>query len=327
VPNKYEIITREQLKKLPKPEWLIKKIIEAAEMSMIYGLPGSGKTFIALDMCLCIATGLPWMGQETQACSVLYTFGEGASGIEGRVAAWEEENDKPVGNKVHFLAITPKLNDKHEANELCSSIDMLDEKPSLIVIDTLSRAIAGSEENSAKEMSVVVEVCGVLQKRYGAAILLGHHSTKSGGTARGSSAIEGAANAMIYVNKNKNNTGVISCEKQKNQGQFEDIKFKLVTVGSEDEASCTVHRVKINSHHETSLDNSVYLKPNQGRVMAFMQKNPDVIFPAGEIENGAKVSDGSFYRTLKELGKAGLISKVDRGFYRLTDEGVTITIK
>lgn len=323
--NKFELLTREQLKNLPKPEWLIKKTIESSEVAMIYGAPGSGKTFVALDMCLCIATGRPWMGNETQKRNVLYAFGEGAPGIEDRVMAWEKANNISVSGNVYFLTTTPKLIDKGEIDELCKAIDMLDKGPSLIVIDTLSRAIAGSEENSAKEMSVVIEACGLLQKKYKAAILLVHHSSKESDNSRGSSTIEGAANTMIYVKKNKQKPSIISCKKQKNSGEFADIEFKLIQVGQEDDCSCVVQLIEKDNQYGP-LTNKYCTSSNQKKLMKYFQANPDVIVQTSQVKKEAGIPEGSTHRTLNELIDLGLIIKAQEGFYRLTDEGLTITI-
>ena len=49
--------------------------------TMMYGAPGTGKSFLAIDMALSVANGLPWHGYETKQGAVLYIAGEG-------VAAW-----------------------------------------------------------------------------------------------------------------------------------------------------------------------------------------------------------------------------------------------
>lgn len=323
--SKFEILTREQLKNLPKPKWLIKEIIESGEISMIYGAPGSGKTFVALDMCLCIATGRPWLGRETQKYNVLYAFGEGASGIDNRVDGWEKANSISVNDNILFLTTTPKLVDEGEIDELCQAIDKLDGIPLLIVIDTLSRAIAGVEENSAKEMSTVVEACGQLQKKYKAAILLVHHSSKESDNSRGSSTIEGAVNTMMFVKKNKQKPSVISCKKQKNAGEFDDIEFNLVSVEGDDEL-CVVKLVEKGNKNEAS-PNMTLLTPNQKKLMKFFQDNSDVMYPTNQIKEETGIADGSLHRTLNELLDGCLVSKEQKGLYKLTDEGVSITIK
>ena len=47
-----------------------------------------GKTFVALDMALSIAKGLPFHGLPTKQGAVAYIAGEGARGLLGRIEAW-----------------------------------------------------------------------------------------------------------------------------------------------------------------------------------------------------------------------------------------------
>ena len=61
----------------------------------------------------------------------------------------------------------------------------------MLVIDTLARAMAGSDENSASDVSLVVAKCEAITMAAGAAILLVHHSGKDTSKgARGSTALK-----------------------------------------------------------------------------------------------------------------------------------------
>ena len=51
---------------------------------------GIGKSFLALDLALFIASGKCWHGRDVEMCDVVYVLGEGASGIRQRVAAWRQ---------------------------------------------------------------------------------------------------------------------------------------------------------------------------------------------------------------------------------------------
>ena len=47
--NKFKFLTVAEIKKLPNPRWLIKNILVEGGMFNLFGAPGVGKTFLALD--------------------------------------------------------------------------------------------------------------------------------------------------------------------------------------------------------------------------------------------------------------------------------------
>ena len=62
--------------------------IEADTMVILFGEPGVGKLFIALDIACCIATGGAWQWLPVKQGSVFYIAGEGHAGISQRLKAW-----------------------------------------------------------------------------------------------------------------------------------------------------------------------------------------------------------------------------------------------
>ena len=55
---------------MPPIEWAIGEgddgIITENGLTVLYGAPGAGKSFIALDMALSIANGVEWQGMPTK---------------------------------------------------------------------------------------------------------------------------------------------------------------------------------------------------------------------------------------------------------------------
>ena len=72
----------------------------------------------------------------------------------------------------------------------------------LIVIDTISRALCGGDENSSKDMGAIVYATSVLQERTGAHIQWLHHVPLDGGERmRGHGALLGALDTTVHVAK------------------------------------------------------------------------------------------------------------------------------
>jgi hypothetical protein len=84
--------SRQQARYLPKPEWIIKDLVQDGSNIAIYAPSGFLKSFVAIDIALSLATGEPVFGtlpvQKTG--SVFYSAGEGQRNVEDkRMTAWE----------------------------------------------------------------------------------------------------------------------------------------------------------------------------------------------------------------------------------------------
>ena len=61
-----ELFTPTQLRAMADPEWLIERLFPTGGLVELYGAPGSGKSWIALDWAFHIALGMPWQGLRTK---------------------------------------------------------------------------------------------------------------------------------------------------------------------------------------------------------------------------------------------------------------------
>jgi Bifunctional DNA primase/polymerase, N-terminal/AAA domain len=60
------LLTRSALRDLPKPEPLIDNVLDQGTVALLYGMWGSGKSFIGQDWGLSVATRRPWQGRHTE---------------------------------------------------------------------------------------------------------------------------------------------------------------------------------------------------------------------------------------------------------------------
>ena len=73
--------------KVEGPGYLVKGLLNRASYSEIYGPPGAGKTFVALDLAYHVAAGSPWMGRRVHSGTALYLAFEGTGGLVKRAQA------------------------------------------------------------------------------------------------------------------------------------------------------------------------------------------------------------------------------------------------
>lgn len=185
---------------VPKVTWDVDGLIEHRGFTSIIGTPGAGKSFVALDMVLHMATGKPWQGRDVQQQNVLYVIGEGLPGVITRVREWEIRHEEDLRGKF-FMITEPMLTNGNAATWAWMCALMLKYNIKTVVFDTLSRMIAGTDENSSKEMNQVINVFDKVRTVTGAGVVVVHHTSKSGGSGRGSSALQGALDSEIMVEK------------------------------------------------------------------------------------------------------------------------------
>lgn len=212
--TKTRLISATELDKLPPLEWLIDGELPKGGLTVLYGPSGSYKSFIALDYALRIAQDAP----------VVYVAAEGAAGYKGRVRAWCHHHKANRNNLYFFIDAIPMLNTS-AVNEFILAISDL--RPALVVIDTLARCLIGGDENSAKDMGLFVHACNRIQQSTGAAVMVVHHKGKNNSTERGSSALRGAADAMIEI-ANDDDLIKLICDKMKDASPFESRHLRFI---------------------------------------------------------------------------------------------------
>jgi len=184
---------------LQPPEPLAHGWVYRSTLAVLYGAPKSGKSFVALDLALAMATGTNWVGGTTETGTVIYCAGEGLAGMGRRIGAWSTARGTDLGN-AQFRAVNggPQLGDPDAVGAFVHEIGDL--KPDLVVFDTLARASLGLDENSAQEMGRVVASADYIKDTLGACVLLVHHTGKDAERGiRGSSALTGAIDTGISV--------------------------------------------------------------------------------------------------------------------------------
>ncbi|MDX2494971.1 MAG: bifunctional DNA primase/polymerase [Desulfuromusa sp.] len=82
----------EMVNRQVKTQWLIKGFFDQRSIILLFGETGSMKSFVAIDIGLCIVTGKDWHGHAVKHSGpVFYICGEGFSGISKRLKAWQSK--------------------------------------------------------------------------------------------------------------------------------------------------------------------------------------------------------------------------------------------
>lgn len=200
------------------PEWLIPGLIPATGVGVMYGDTGTYKSFIALDIAATLAHGIAgqW-GAAPAVHDVLFLAGEMPVGTARlRYPAWQAWHDQiGVPNRLAILPRVPYLHNKEAWDGIKLDMDDLAMRPSLIVIDTLSRLMTGMDENATKEAVMTVSWLEDLARYYECFVLCVHHTGKDKTKgARGSSALIQNPDMALSLRKQDGGTS-ITVKKQK----------------------------------------------------------------------------------------------------------------
>ena len=182
--------------------YLIKNWIGSKQMTVVYGQSNTGKSFFTLDMSYHIAAGRDWHGHKVKQGVVLYYAAEGGSGYLNRARAIQDH----YGDENVPLAIRPcpvnLLDPGADLPKLLAQIDMVKDlygEIALIVVDTLSRALVGGNENGPEDMTAYIANSDALREHGQCSVLSVHHSGKATDLARGHSSLRAATDTEIEV--------------------------------------------------------------------------------------------------------------------------------
>ncbi len=230
---------------------LVKRLLIAGSLFVVFGESNSGKTFWILDLALAIAAGRPWRGRATRKGLVIYLAGEGAASVRARVAAYRQENPE-IAAGLPF-AIIPQATNLLDSSAIQTLIDTIrtaeaecGEKCVLLIIDTFARAIPGADENSSQDVGQAVAAADYIRAALGIAVGFVHHSGKDPAKgARGSSALRAACDTEILI-EGQSGQRVATATKQRDLEAGEPLPFELepVPLGTDEDgepvSSCIV---------------------------------------------------------------------------------------
>lgn len=223
----FETYSIMQIRSLPPVEWTIDGVIPQNSFSVMYGEPGAGKSFLALDMALSVAHNQSWHGRAVWGGAVLYIAGEGVGGLGKRIKAWQAYYGVLCDAPLFVLPTAVRMREDDEVEKLMRTIDGLGVDFSCVFIDTVARALLGGDENSATDMGMFVNACDAVKNHTKAAVVGIHHSGKDVARGmRGSTALLGAVDASVRVSRSDNALSM-KMEKQKDAEPIEDLVFDM----------------------------------------------------------------------------------------------------
>lgn len=204
--------------RIHRTSWLLDTLVPEQSLVCLFGASNVGKTFIALDIALSVATGRPCFGQDPSGRDspdagkprpVVFVLLEGIDAIYRRIAAWlaargiDRHEGQALLKETFFIVDLAGMLKAVPGYRFEAFIDAVLDKvsrPALIVLDPLVEMLRG-DENSAHDMGAFVTALRRLRERTGSSVLVIHHQGKSASQKieRGSSALRAGMDTHIGV--------------------------------------------------------------------------------------------------------------------------------
>ena len=223
--NDVDILTTAQI------DMLFEHRLPRRGFGALVGPPGAGKTFMAIDIAGCVASGLPWLGARVLASSpVIMVQAEASAGSGARILAWKQAHNLPLTESIGLWTWRGPVNLLDDKNVRLFVEAVRPKHPGLIVLDTWARCLPGGDENSAKDTGVAIGNVDFISRELDAFVLALHHVNAAGERERGSTALRGAVDSLLMLSPS-DDVIRFSCEKQRELEAFAAMSLRLVPQG------------------------------------------------------------------------------------------------
>jgi hypothetical protein len=193
---------------LPEKAWLVRELWSHLAVGFIGGQPKSGKTWLALDLAVSVASGTHCLGRfpvDQPGPALAYLAEDSLPCVRERLAGLCVQRKVPLASLDLHLVDTPRL--RLDASEdqalLIRAISRL--KPRLLILDPLVR-LHSLDENNATDIASLLGWLRALARTHQLAIVVVHHMSKKsrrqlGQSLRGSSDLHAWADSSAYLTR------------------------------------------------------------------------------------------------------------------------------
>lgn len=281
------LVGGDRLHLLPDPEWLVEGRITRG-LTVVWGQPKSGKSFVALDLAAARACGNRWHGMTCRPGRTIYAAAEGLHDAKARLQQALDLRAAPREKRAK-VAVTDDPLDLTSSRDLARlDAAMDDHAADLLVLDTWARVSGMSDENDNAEASRVVAALDRIRHRHDCDVIVVHHARKDGTTMRGASALLAALDTAVKVTKDGDMIAADASDIRGGPEWQSKLEWRLRPVGgaavlelpsdrmAPAEADDVVDRLLADIARGTMLPDRQVIRDHDRNVLRRLKQHPDV---------------------------------------------------
>ena len=295
-----------------RQQWLVDGLWGRQAVGIVGGEPKCGKSFLALDLAVAVAAGVPCLRRfaADEPGPVLLFAAEDAVHI---VRTRLEGIAKAAGTAFETLDIavidvpTLRLDHRNDRQRLLDTVARIE--PHLVVLDPLVR-LHGVDENAAGEVAPILGFLRDLQRRFETAVLLVHHARKSGATRpgqalRGSSELHAWGDSNLYLRRR--NRQIVMTVEHRAAPDPEDFEIELA-----DDGKGLALRLRHTPVQETAPEPDTA----EQRILEILSE-AETPLSQRQIRERAATRATTVAAALQTLIREGRVERVPKGGYRI----------
>lgn len=293
--------------------WLVHTLWGRQAVGIIGGEPKCGKSFLALDIAVSVASGVPCLRRfdTDQPGPVVLFAAEDAGHI---VRTRLEGIARSAGADFTTLDIAVidvpvlRLDLEGDRQRLHETIERI--RPRLLVLDPLVR-LHRVDENAVADIAPILAFLRTLQRRFDTAVVLVHHARKSAATRpgqalRGSSELHAWGDSNLYLRR-RDNQIIMTVEHRAAPG-LNDIEIELA-----DDGKGPALRLRRQGPDKAGPEPQTA----EQRIVEVLAQAQQPLSQA-QIRKRAAARNATVSTTLHELVREGRVERASKTCYRLT---------
>jgi hypothetical protein len=184
--------------------WLIEELWADEAVGIVGGEPKCCKSFLALDMAVAVAGGVPCLRRFAAAQTgrvLLFAAEDALHVVRQRLAGIARAADRVLDDlDIHVITVpSVRLDVDRDRDALTETVSAL--RPKLLVLDPFVR-LHRIDENLSGEVAPLLAYLRELQRRFHVAVVLVHHARKGGAKLRAGQALRGSSEFHAWGDSN-----------------------------------------------------------------------------------------------------------------------------
>ena len=246
--------------------WLIDTLWGREAVGIIGGEPKCGKSFLALDLAVAVASGVACLRHFPTAHPgpvVLFAAEDAGHIVRTRLEDIARAATTPFRHLDIAVIDVPalRLDLESDRQRLHDTVERI--RPRLLVLDPLVR-LHRVDENAVAEIAPILAFLRELQRRFYTAVVLVHHARKSAATRpgqalRGSSELHAWGDSNLYLRRRKGQ--IVMSVEHRAAASLNDIALELADDG---------HGAALRLRHDTAHDDAPHCETPQQRIIAVL---------------------------------------------------------